>query len=66
MSAIYDCSNIDIITPLVKLLKPFIVDRFGKIARWHLSKLRLGEILYMAQTERGINWRNEERNTIKA
>jgi hypothetical protein len=26
---------------------PFVVDRFGKIARGHFGKLRLGEILQM-------------------
>jgi hypothetical protein len=37
-------SNIEINTPVARLLKPFVVDRFGKIARWHLNKLGLSEI----------------------
>jgi hypothetical protein len=53
-------SNIVIGTPIVRLLKPFVVDHFTEIARWHFGKLRFGEILQKAQIERRINWRNEE------
>jgi hypothetical protein len=42
---IINCNNIQISTLVARLLKPFMVDRFGEIARGHLGKLQLGEML---------------------
>jgi hypothetical protein len=36
------------------------MDCFGEITTWHLGKLELGQILQMAETEKGIKWMNEE------
>jgi hypothetical protein len=63
---IINCSNIGINISIARLLKLLVVDHFGRITRWHLGKLGLGEILQMTQTELGIIWRNEERDTIEA
>jgi hypothetical protein len=49
LDKIINCSNIETNTLVARLLKPIVVDCFGEIARWHLSKLRLGKILHMAQ-----------------
>jgi hypothetical protein len=57
---IIDSSNIEISTLVARLLKLVVVDHFGKIARWHLGKLGLGEILHMAKIKWKIKWRNEE------
>jgi hypothetical protein len=54
LNKIIDCSNIQTTTSVAKLLIPFVVDQFGEITRGHLGKLRLDEILQMAETQMRI------------
>src|ERR1700738_1594075 len=42
---IIDGRNIQITATVSKLLKPFVMDCLGEVARWHLCRLRICETL---------------------